>query len=440
MKTSQEQYREKFCSAEAAASLIDEGSNLMISMGVSMPPALLYAITERARSGSLSHLKAYYMHASAHAGESILSPDVMQVIKPYSLFMSGYDREIAKLGRSNGQCWMNYVPSTFHQVGRLMTETIGADAFIATVSPMDQHGYFSLGTNSDYGTEVARNCGKLIVEVNRSMPRVFGEALIHISEVDALVENSCPLLEVLPAEPGVEDDLIARQIVAQIPDGATIQMGVGGVPNAVAAYLREHNDLGLHSELLAPGLVDLIRRGVITGRRKTLHRLKHLFTLALGDRKMYEFMDDNPSLAGYPASYINDPRIIARNDDMISVNSALQVDLSGQINAEYLQGKEFSGPGGQLDFVRGAYASRGGKSFVALHSTAKNGSLSRIVPQLDGPATDPRMDTHHVVTEYGMVNLKGLSLNERAKALISLAHPDFRDALGEAAVEQGVAS
>ncbi|MFD2203980.1 acetyl-CoA hydrolase/transferase family protein [Kiloniella antarctica] len=438
MKTLREQYYEKKVSASLAAKMIPDKSNLMISMGVSMPPALLKAIADRAVTGELTRLNAYYMHSSAHASESILTPEVVKVIKPHSFFMSSYDRSIEKQGSDLGQRWMEYVPSTFHQVGRLMTDTLGADVFIATVSPMDIHGYFSLGTNSDYGTEVARKCGKLILEVNSSMPRVFGEALIHISEVLCLTENNCPLLEVLPASPQSVDELIAKQIVEMIPDGATIQMGVGGVPNAVSKSLYDHNDLGLHTELLTPGLMRLIKNGVITGRQKTLHRLKHLFTLALGNKELYEFMDDNPSLAGYPASYINNPSVISQNDNMISVNSALQVDLTGQINAEYLRGREFSGPGGQLDFVRGAYASRGGKSFVALHSTAKGNSVSRIVSQLDGPATDPRMDTHYVVTEYGIVNLKGLSLSERAKALIALAHPDFRDQLGYAAKERAL--
>ncbi|WP_417428725.1 acetyl-CoA hydrolase/transferase family protein [Kiloniella sp.] len=440
MTSSQELYLEKLMSASKAAQQIKDNSNLMISMGVSMPPALMQAVADRALGGDLTCLKTYYMHASSHAGTTILNPKVMSVIKPHSLFMSSHDRLIEKLGLEQGKRWLEYIPSTFHQVGRLMSETLGADCFIATVSPMDRHGYFSLGTNSDYGTTVARNCGKLIVEVNEEMPRVFGEALIHISEVDAIVENNAPLQEVLPSAPQQVDEVIAKQIVELIPDGATIQMGVGGVPNAVASYLVGHNDLGLHSELLSPGIMDLIKSGVINGRRKTLHRLKHLFTLALGNKELYDFMDDNPSLAGYPASYINDPTIIAQNENMISVNSALQVDLTGQINAEYLRGREFSGPGGQLDFVRGAYASRGGKSFVALHSTAKADTVSRIVSQLDGPATDPRMDTHHVVTEYGMVDLKGLSLSQRAESLIAIAHPDFRDELKESAQERGLLS
>ena len=301
---------------------------------------------------------------------------------------------------------------------------------MVTVSPMDKHGYFSLGTNADYGASVIRKAKRVIVEVNENMPRTFGECSVHISEVDAIVENTTPLIEIPAGASSRTDGLIAEQIVSRIQDGDTLQMGVGGVPNSVLSYLTHHKNLGLHSELFSPAMVELIKAGVINGKLKNWMQHKHVFTLALGDKAMYDFMDDNPSIVGYPASWVNNPNIILKNRNMVSVNAAIEVDLTGQINAEQLAGHPFSGTGGQLDFVRGAYASNGGRSFIALHSTAKKGSLSRIVPQLQGGAvTDTRMDTQFVVTEYGCVDLKGLSLPQRAKALIGIAHPDFRDDL-----------
>jgi itaconate CoA-transferase len=262
---------------------------------------------------------------------------------------------------------------------------------------------------------------------------------VHISEVDAVIEYNTPLTEVPSHSQSSIDIKIARLIADRINDGDTLQMGVGGVPSAVLGLLKDHKNLGLHSELFCPAMVDLIQTGVINGKHKSWMQHKHIFTLALGDKAMYDFMDDNPSIVGYPASWVNNPIIIQKNNNMVSVNAAIEVDLSGQINAEQLAGQPFSGTGGQLDFVRGAYASKGGRSFIALNSTAKKGSVSRIVARLEGGAvTDTRMDTQFVVTEYGCVDLKGLSLPQRAKALIDIAHPDFRQSLIDSAHEQGL--
>jgi len=303
---------------------------------------------------------------------------------------------------------------------------------------MDKHGYFSLGTNADYGASVIRKAHKIIVEVNENMPRTFGECSVHISEIDGIIENDTPLIEIPPRLPSPTDAKIAALIAEYINDGDTLQMGVGGIPSAVLGLLKNHKNLGLHSELFCPAMVDLIRSGVINGKHKQWMQHKHIFTLALGDKEMYEFMDDNPSIVGYPASWVNNPVIIQKNNNMVSVNAAIEVDLSGQINAEQIAGQPFSGTGGQLDFVRGAYASKGGRSFIALNSTVKHGAISRIVPRLQGGAvTDTRMDTQYVVTEYGCVNLKGLSLPQRAQALINIAHPDFRESLAQEASALG---
>lgn len=430
----------KTVSARDAADSVDDASNLVLGMGVAMPPAFMAALAERVRARrGLGRLNVYYMHGSKATAETILKPDLMDVLRLNILFMSGHDRAFAEEGRKRGETWVHFVPAMFHQVGRLLTEQIRPDCFVTTVSPMDRSGHFSLGTNPDYGAELVRKARRVIVEVNRNMPRTFGENLLHISQVDAVIEHDAPLMELPSHAPGPEDLAIARAIAPLIPDEATLQMGVGGVPEAVLAELRGHRRLGLHSELLSPPMIDMIRRGVITGEAKSLMRYKHVFTLALGNADMYDFMDDNPSIVGYPATWVNNPAVIRKNRNMISVNAALQVDLTGQVNSEALNGHQFSGTGGQLDFVRGAYLAPNGKSFIALHATARDGTVSRIVPQLANTTiTDPRVDTQFIVTEFGMADMKGKSLSERAEALVAIAHPDFRDSLAAEAKAAGL--
>lgn len=426
-------YQEKCLTPTQAANHLIDCNNLILGMGVAMPPRLIEAIAEAARNDVFPHLNLYYMHGSDALRQHMLVPELRHKLTPRSLFLSGHDRAAIKhnANADNGNAhWIEFVPSAFHQVGRLLTENIEPDCFMATVSPMDKHGYFSLGTNADYGATVIRKAKKVVVEVNRFMPRTFGECSVHISEIDGLIEADVPLSEVPSVSASDNDLAIARQVAERIQDGDTLQMGVGGVPNAVLAMLENHKNLGLHSELFSPAMVTLIKKGVLNGRLKHMMQHKHVFTLALGDRAMFDFMDDNPAIVGYPASWVNNPAIIRKNPNMVSVNSAIEVDLTGQINAEQIKGAPFSGTGGQLDFVRGAYGSRGGRSFIALHATAKQGTLSRIVPQLTGgTVTDTRMDAHHIVTEYGCVELKGLSLPQRVRALVGLAHPDFRDDL-----------
>jgi itaconate CoA-transferase len=236
-------------------------------------------------------------------------------------------------------------------------------------------------------------------------------------------------LELPIRAPAPEDAVIGRTIAGLVPDGACLQMGVGALPNIVCAALKDRNDLGIHTEALNPGLVDLIRAGVVTNRRKAIDRGKTVFTFAMGQKAMYDFLNDNPAVESAPVDYVNDPRIIAQNDNVISVNATIEIDLTGACNSEHMLGHQYSASGGQLDFVRGAYASKGGKSIIAATSTAAHGKISRIVPRLEGPVTTPRIDTHYIVTEFGSANLKGLSSTERAHALIGLAHPEFRDEL-----------
>jgi len=422
---SNRQYQAKLTTPAEAAAAIDHGSTLVHGMTTAEPPALLEAIAGRVRNGDLRHLKVFSLLPLDHMARTLLAPDLVDKVEAFCWFVGRADREQVRTG-------LNYfVPNEFHQLPRICREFMDIDVVVTTVSPLDKAGFFTFGAVNDYISTAARHCRKLIVEVNPRMPRVFGDSLLHIDEVDLVVEHEADLVEVTPAPAKPEAEAIGRAIAEMIPDGATLQLGIGGIPDAVTHYLDGHRDLGIHTELFCPGMVRLIKQGVVTGRRKNLHPRKHVFTNAIGDQEMFEFMDDNPSLESYPVSYTNAPDVIAKNDQMISINSTLEVDLLGQCNSEYLGGHEFSGTGGQLDYVRGAFNSQGGKSIIAFYSTAHDGQVSRVVPRFapGTVVTTPRMDTHYLATEYGVVNLKGKSTRERAKDIIGLAHPDFRDEL-----------
>jgi itaconate CoA-transferase len=425
MMSYQEQYRKKLTTPEKAVADIKDGATIVPGMVNSEPYALLSAIADRARKGDLKNINIYFLHPAESAAMTVLAPDLCDCIQVYTWFVGLADRARVRVG-------LNYfVPNYFHQIPRLIKDFMQIDVAVAAVSPMDKSGYFSFGTSNDYTSTAARHCSKLIVEVNVYTPRVFGDSLLHISEVDAIVENSAPLFETIPQEPDAEDGIIGKRVAEMVPDGATIQLGAGNVPNAIAHYLMDHKDLGIHTELFCPSMVDLIEKGVVTGRKKTLHPMKNVFTMARGTKRMYEFMDNNPAMESYPVSYVNDPAVIAKNDNMISINSILEVDLLGQCNAEFMGGYQFSGTGGQLDFVRGAFDSKGGKSILAFHSTAKKGEVSRVVPRFEAGTvvTTPRMDAQYLVTEHGVVDLKGKSTRERALEIINIAHPKFRDEL-----------
>jgi itaconate CoA-transferase len=428
-------YQSKRTTPEKAVADIPSGSRLSMGMAAAEPPALLGALADRAAAGKVDDLRIYYYEATKIAGDTVLRYELNDRIRPYCMFVAAADRALIKRGMEDGgRKVLNYVPSTFHQAPQLLMEEIGIDTFVHTVSPMDRHGYFSFGTGNDYSTKVARSAKRLIVEVNENMPRVYGEgAELHVSEVGTIVENHVPLLELPSRGPGPEDEAISRIIADMVPDGACLQMGVGALPNLVCAALKERSDLGIHTEALCPGLVELARTGVVNNRRKAIDRGKTVFTFAMGQKAMYDYLNDNPSVASRPVDYVNSPRVIAMNNNVISINATLQIDLTGACNSEHMLAHQYSASGGQLDFVRGAYASKGGKSIIAARSTAAKGKVSRIVPRLEGPVTTPRIDTHYVVTEFGAVNLKGLSSTERAQALIALAHPEFRDELTEAA-------
>ena len=425
-----EDYRAKVRTAAEAVAAIPNGADISIGMAVAEPPALLAALAARVESGDLAGLRPWYFHSLIHAGTTLLRYELLDRVHPHCMFLSPIERALIQRGEAEGRVPIEFVPVAFSESSRLLSERVALDTFLTTVSPMDRNGWFTFGASNDYGTTAARSAKRLVVEVNPNMPRVFGESLLHISEVDAIVENEAPLFEAAYPDPAEEDETIAAIIAGMIDDGACIQMGIGTLPNAVCAKLTGRKDLGIHTELMTPALANLIQCGAVTNRRKTTYRGRSVFTFAMGDRAFYDFLDDNPSMHSAPVQIVNDPRHIAKNDNVVSVNATLQVDLGGACNSEHMLGRQYSGSGGQLDFVRGACGSKGGKSIIACPSTAKDGAISRIVPQLEGPVTTPRNDTHIVATEYGWVDLKGKSLRERAEALIGIAHPKFREELG----------
>jgi itaconate CoA-transferase len=432
----QTEYRKKLCTPEVAIRLVPAVGTLSMGMAVSEPPALLEALERRIRAGAIKDLRLYYSHSVTAAAQTILKYEYMDVIKPHPFFPTAIERHLVERGRLENRRLVYYMPNNFSAIPAILAG-IGIDAFILQVSPMDQAGFFSCGTNGDYTIPTARRAKYLIVEVNPRMPRTFGDSAIHISDIDAIVENESSLTE-SPMRPlSKVDEQIGKYIVELVHDRATLQIGIGGVPNAVCAQLVNHRDLGLHTELLTPAVAALVKSGAVTNRYKHVHPYKNVYTLASGDRDFYEFLNDNSSMEPYSVDFVNDPYVIGRNDNVVSISGFLEIGLDGEVNAEAIGHKQYSAPGGQLDFVRGAQLSRGGKSILTAASTADHGRVSRIVPRIVGPTTDPRSETQYVVTEYGAANLRGKSLAERADALIGIAHPDFRSELSLHAKELG---
>ena len=422
------EYKSKLMTAESAAELIPARGTLSMGMAVSEPPALLAALENRVKAGAIKELRVYYSHSVAAAAVTILKYEYMDVIKPHPFFPTIIERTLFQQGQQENRQVIFYMPGNFSAMPRTLA-AIGIDAFVVMVAPMDKAGFFSCGTDADYTIPASRIAKKLIVEVNPKMPRVFGDSAVHISQVNAIVENESPLFSVPSRVPTEIDKTISKFIVEMVPDRATLQIGIGGVPNAVCAALSNHKDLGIHTELMMPPLAALIQSGAVTNKYKRLNRYKNVYTLAVGDEPFYDFLNENSSMEAYPVDYVNDPYIIRQQDRLISISALLEVGLDGAVNSEAVAGKQYSAPGGQLDFVRGAQLSNGGKSILAAYSTASNSKISRIVPKIEGPTTDPRADTQYIVTEYGVADMFGKSTTERAEALIAIAHPGFRDDL-----------
>ena len=342
------------------------------------------------------------------------------------LFLGGNVRQAIQEGRAD------YTPIFLSEIEDLFrTGQLPLDVAFVQTSPPDRHGFLSLGTSVDCSLTAAQCARHVVAEVNHQMPRTFGDSFLHVSQVSAMVETDRPLLELPMEAPTPVQRRIAAQVASLIPDGAVLQTGIGGIPDAVLGCLKDHQAIGVHSEMCSDGVIDLFEAGVLTGERKNIHRGKIVVGFVLGTKRLFTYMHENPLFEMHPTSYTNDPFIIAQHERMIAINSAIQVDLTGQVCADSIGIKPYSGFGGQVDFVRGAARSKGGKPIIALPSTAKNGTISRIVPVLDpgsGVVTS-RGDVHYVITEYGIAYLHGKSLRQRAEALIAIADPKFQDEL-----------
>lgn len=424
-------YRDKLRTPQEIVKEFKSGDICVSNGQITEPVGMLDALADYAKENNLKDIRHYLLLPMRQQKYMVKSME--PYIHHVSHFVSGFDREAIWEG------YADYMPSHYSQVPVLWKNVLQEpDVFYCTVSPMDKHGYFSCGTAADL-SEIRKRAKKILLEVNRTMPRTFGSH-IHISEVAALMENNDPITEV-PAAPITKDDQIIGGMIAEhIPNGATLQLGIGGIPNAVAQALMDKRDLGIHSEMFCDSIVDLTNAGVITNDRKNIHRGKTIVTFTFGSRNTYDFLDDNPGVEFLPVDYVNDPFVIAQNDNVISINSCLEIDLFGQVCSETIGPKNFSGTGGQVDFIRGAAASKGGKAFLAFKSSAKNDTLSKIKPVLTTGScvTTTRNDVDYIVTEQGMIRLKGLTCSERAKALISIAHPNFREELTRAAKEMHI--
>jgi itaconate CoA-transferase len=422
-------YRSKLTTPENALHGLPRRATVLLGIFTAQPPALVQALANRAKAGEVDEALVYYMHPTPATVEALIRPDMMDVIKLYPFFLGAGERALLRQLGDNSRKVVHFVPNSFSEIPRIVRERPPFDVFLLHVSPMDRAGWFTFGPNGAYSLAGIERAKRIIVEVNPKLPRCHGTGLVHVSQVTAIVENASDIPVYGGKAPTDTDRQIAAHVMPMIQDGACVQFGVGGVPNIIAGALTDRKDLGVHTELISDGIASLIASGVVTNRRKTIDRGKSVFNVAFGSAATYDLIDDNPSVECRMADYVNDPRVIGANDNVVSVNAMIEVDLTGQCNAEYFAMHEYGGPGGHLDFVKGASFSRGGLSFIVGSSTAAHGKASRIVAKLQGPATDPRIDTQYIVTEHGICNLRGMSSDERANALIGLADPAFRDEL-----------
>ncbi|GAA0713705.1 acetyl-CoA hydrolase/transferase family protein [Paraclostridium ghonii] len=415
-------YKEKLISAGGAAQKIKSGSRIVTGHAAGEPQKVIEAMVNE--SERYSNVEIVHMIGMG-PGEYV-KKDKEFNFKHNALFVGSSTREAVAEGRAD------FTPCHFSEVPRLFKEEyLKVDVAIIQVSPPDNNGYCSFGISNDY-TKPAAECAKLVIaEVNPKMPRTLGDSFIHIKDIDYIVEVDYDIIELKPSRIGEIEKAIGENCAKLIEDGSTLQLGIGAIPDAVLLFLKDKKDLGIHSEMISDGVVELVEAGVITNKRKNLHKNKMIVTFLMGTQKLYDFVNDNPMVETFPVDYVNNPTVIGSNDNMISINSCIQIDLMGQIASESIGIKQFSGVGGQVDFIRGANMSKGGKSIIAIPSTASKGKVSRIVPFLDNGAavTTSRNDVHYVATEYGIAELRGKSLKERAKALINIAHPNFREEL-----------
>ncbi len=421
-------YRQKVTTAEEAVQQVQSHQRIYIGGGSGVPQQLINALMRRA--GELENVEIIHI---LHFGEAPYVEDKYQKsFRHNALFIGPNVRKAVQEGHAD------FTPIFLSEIPRLFRLGIlPIDIAFVQLSPPDEHGFCSFGTEVGTTKPAAENAKMVIAEVNRQMPRSHGDSFIHVRDLDMIVEVDYPLPEAPQGKATEVHKRIGEIIAEMIPDGATLQMGIGSIPDSVLANLHNHRDLGVHTELFSDGVVQLVEEGVITGSKKTLHPGKVVAGFLFGSKRLYQFIEDNPIIEMHPTDYVNDPFIIAQHDNMISINSALEVDLTGQVCADSIGPKFYSGVGGQLDFVRGAARSKGGRPIIALPATAKGGTISRIVPMLKpgSGVTTTRNDVHCIVTEYGVAELYGKSIRERARALINIAAPEFREELERKAKE-----
>lgn len=416
-----EDYRSKLVKAEEAVALIKSGDKISISGNAAAPYVLLNALAQRK-----DDLKGVGVFTLLMLGENPLSkPDMRGRFRLKSLFVGPADRAAVNEGRAD------YYPIFLYEIPGLFRTQVQLDVAVIHTSLPDEHGFVSLGVETIATKAAAETAKVVIAQVNDRMPRVLGDCFLHVSRLSKIVEVSEPLPTLAPKPFSDVENQIAQHITTLIDDRATLQLGIGGIPDAVLALLKGKKDLGIHTEMVSDGVMRAIEDGIVTNAYKSLHPGKVIATFLLGSERLYEYSHNNPLFELHQVDYTNDPFVVARNDNMVSINSALEVDLTGQVCSDSIGYSIYSGFGGQVDFTRGAARAKGGKPIIALSSTAKNGQLSRIVPHLNEGAgvVTSRGDVHYVVTEYGIAYLHGRSLQERAKAMISIAHPNFREEL-----------
>ncbi len=417
----EEIYSSKLATPEDAIKLIRSGDRVVTSFGCCEPKGL-----ERVLIENYKDYKDVQVSSMIILGETLWTRDDVKGHFTYnSFFAAGSNRKAISDGTAD------YTTCYFYEIPKVLREVVKPRVTIMSVSPPDENGYVSLGTNVDYIESTLDYCEVKIAQVNKYVPKTHGEAIKHVSEFDCFVEIDEPLPEVPSVEITDVERAIGKYCASLINDGDCIQLGIGGIPNAICAELHNKRDLGLHSEMVGDGIIDLIKNGVINNSKKNIHHGKSVLGFAFGTEKLFRFLDHNPAVEMHPIEYVNNPAVIAQNDNMVSVNSCLQVDLQGQVVSDTIGLSQFSGVGGQVDFVRGATMSKGGRSIIAMPSTAKSGTVSRIVPVITeySAITTTRNDVNYIITEYGIAQLKGKTMKERARALIKIAHPNFRDAL-----------
>lgn len=420
----QDVYRRKLTTAREAMNLVQSGQRVAIHPGCAEPEALVEAL--KARAPFVQDVEIVHLLTLGRA--DYILPEMEGHFRHNAFFIGHNVRQAVNEGRAD------YMPIFLSEIEALIEQgALPIDVCLIQVSPPDSHGYCSFGVGVDTTLTAAKHAKVIIAQVNGMMPRTYGDSFIHINEITAIVEATQPLCELKKQPAGDVEKTIGRYVADLIPDGACLQMGIGGIPDAVLENLADHKDLGIHTEMCSDNVIELIERGVINGERKNFKPRKVIVAFVLGTRRLFDFVHENPLFEFHPNAYTNDPFLVARNDNMIAINSAIEVDVTGQVCSDSMGQTFYSGFGGQVDFIRGAARSKGGKPIIALPSTAKNGTISRIAPMLAPGAgvVTTRADVHYVVTEYGVAYLHGKNIRQRAEALIQIAHPKFRDELTE---------